>query len=87
MAAVFADNIYKCIFLTENVWISLNISRKFVLEVRINNIPALVQTTKRQAIIRTNDGLSYWRIYAPLGLDERINYKNRIEFDKNVCNY
>ena len=43
MAAVFADNIYKCIFLTENVLISLNISRKFVLEIPINNIPALVQ--------------------------------------------
>ena len=39
----FADNIFKCIFLNENVWISLKISLKFVPEVRINNIPALVQ--------------------------------------------
>ena len=39
----FPDDIVKCIFLTENVWISLNISLKFVPKVRINNIPALVQ--------------------------------------------
>ena len=35
----FADNIFKCIFLNENVWISL----RFVPKVPINNIPALVQ--------------------------------------------
>ena len=35
----FADGIFKCIFLNENAWISL----KFVPNVRINNIPALVQ--------------------------------------------
>ena len=28
--------------------------------------------TRRQAIIWTNDGLVYWRIYAPLGLNELI---------------
>ena len=39
----FADYIFKCIFLNENVWISLKISLKCVPEVRINNIPALVQ--------------------------------------------
>ena len=39
----FADDILECIFLNENVWISLEISLKFVPEVRINNIPALVQ--------------------------------------------
>ena len=39
----FADDIFSCIFLNENIWISLKISRKFVSEVRINNIPALVQ--------------------------------------------
>ena len=39
----FADAIFKCIFLNENAWISLNISMKFVPKVRINNIPALVQ--------------------------------------------
>ena len=35
------DDIIKCIFLNENVWISLKISLKFVFKVPINNIPAL----------------------------------------------
>ena len=39
----FADDIFKCIFLNENAWISLEISVKFVPKVQINNIPALVQ--------------------------------------------
>ena len=38
-----ADDIFKCIFLKENVWISTKISLKFVPEGPINNIPALVQ--------------------------------------------
>ena len=39
----FPDRIFKCTFLNENVWILINIAMKFVPEVRINNIPALVQ--------------------------------------------
>ena len=39
----FVEDIFECIFLNENVWISLNISPKFVPMVRINNFPALVQ--------------------------------------------
>ena len=39
----FPDDIFKCIFLNETVWISIQISLKFVLKVPINNIPALVQ--------------------------------------------
>ena len=39
----FADDIFKCILLNENEWISLRISLKFVPKVRINNIPSLVQ--------------------------------------------
>ena len=35
----FPNNIFKCIFMNENVWISLNISLKFVPKVWINNIP------------------------------------------------
>ena len=38
----FADNIFRCIFLKENVWISVEISLKFVPRGPINNIPALV---------------------------------------------
>ena len=39
----FADNIFKCILLNENVWIALRISLKFVPKVRIINMPSLVQ--------------------------------------------
>ena len=36
-------DILKCIFVDENIWMSLKISRNFVSGVRINNIPALLQ--------------------------------------------
>ena len=39
----FADDIFKCIFLNENAWISIKISLKFVLNGLINNISALIQ--------------------------------------------
>ena len=39
----FADDVFKCIFLNENVWILLKISLKFVPQGPINNIPSLVQ--------------------------------------------
>ena len=39
----FSDDIFKWIFLKENVWISINISLKFVPRGPINNIPTLVQ--------------------------------------------
>ena len=38
----FADDIFKCIFLNGNVWISTDISLKFVPRGPIDNIPALV---------------------------------------------
>ena len=39
----FVDDIFKCIFFNENVWIPTNISLRFVAKGPINNIPALVQ--------------------------------------------
>ena len=39
----FPDDIFEWIFLNENVWISINISLKFVPRCPINNIPTLVQ--------------------------------------------
>ena len=39
----FPDDILKWIFFNENVWISIEISLKFVPKGQINNIPALVQ--------------------------------------------
>ena len=37
----FSDDIFKCIFLNENVWIPIEISLKFVPKGPIDNIPAL----------------------------------------------
>ena len=39
----FADDIFKCIFLNENIWILLKISLKFIPKVLINDTTALVQ--------------------------------------------
>ena len=39
----FPDDIFKWIFLNENVWISIVVSLKFVPKCPINNIPSLVQ--------------------------------------------
>ena len=39
----FADDTFKCIFMNENVGISIEISLEFVPKGPINNIPALVQ--------------------------------------------
>ena len=38
-----AEDIFKCIFLNENVWIPIKTSLKFVPKGPINNIPSLVQ--------------------------------------------
>ena len=43
MAATLSDDIFKCIFWNENIWISVKISLNFVPYGSINNIPALVQ--------------------------------------------
>ena len=39
----FPDNIFKCIFVNQNVLITIKVSLKFVRKGPINNIPALVQ--------------------------------------------
>ena len=61
MAAIFPDDIFKSIFLNENIWISVKSSLKFVSKGPINNIPALdsdkgLAPTRKQTIIWTNDG-------------------------------
>ena len=43
MATILTDDIFKCIFLNENRWISINISLNFIPRGQINRIPALVQ--------------------------------------------
>ena len=39
----YVEEILKCVFLDENIWISINISLKFMSKGPLNNIPALVQ--------------------------------------------
>ena len=39
----FANNIFKCIFLNKNIWITIKISLNSVCKGEINNIPALVE--------------------------------------------
>ena len=43
MAAIFADNIFKCIWFNENNEITIQILLKFVPRSPIDNKPALVQ--------------------------------------------
>ena len=64
----FADDIFKCIFLNQNVWISIEISLKFVPKGPIKNSPALDQIMARH---RPGDKplsesmlVSYWHLYA-----------------------
>ena len=43
MAAIVADNNFKCIFFNENDWVPIWISLKFVPRSPIDNNPVLVQ--------------------------------------------
>ena len=71
----FGDNSFKCMFLNENAWLSIEISLKFVSNVPTNNIPALVQIMASRwpgnrllsepVMVRLPTN-----IYASLGLDE-----------------
>ena len=85
----FPDDIFKSIFLNDNVWISIKISWKFIPKGPIYKIPAMVQII---ACRRPGDKLYlnqwwlvYWRIYASLGLNElkvliwHINHVNRTD--------
>ena len=60
-----ADDMFKCIFLNENVWIPIAISLKFVPKVPINNIPT--------SHYLNQCWLDYRRIYASLGLNDLMN--------------
>ena len=73
----FADDMFKCISLNKNVWISIEISLKFVPKGSVNNNPALFQIL---AWLRPGDkplsepimvsSLTHIYIYASLGLNE-----------------
>ena len=47
MAAIFADNLFKCIFMHEKFYISIQISLKFVPKGPIDNMAVLVQVMTR----------------------------------------
>ena len=69
----FADNIFKCIFLNENVSILIRISLKFVPKGPMNNIPALVREMawcQATSHYLNQCWLDYRCIYASLGLKE-----------------
>ena len=71
----FADDIFKCIFLNENVWISIKVSLKFLPKGPIPNIPPLVQIMAWRRPGNKHGYLNQWwldyrGIYALLGLNE-----------------
>ena len=73
MAAIVADNIFKCIFLNENDRIPIQISPKYSQEsnwqqASIGSGNGLAPNM-RQTIISTNAHPVRWRIYAALGED------------------
>ena len=67
----FADDIFKCIFLNENIWIKSSL--KFVPRGPINNIPALVQ-------------IMAWRQPGdkPLSDDSLLTHINQIMFGREL---
>ena len=75
----FPDDIFKCIFLNENVWISLKISFNFAPMVRINNFSALIQIMawRRRGDKPLSDQwwLIHCSVYASLGLNELNHIK------------
>ena len=71
----FPDDIFKWIFLNENVWIAIKISLKFVPNGLINNIPALVQMMawRQSGDKPLSEAMMVYlltHIYASLGLKE-----------------
>ena len=78
----FADDIFKRIFLNENVWISFKISPKFVPQVQINNIPALVEIMAWRRLgeshYQNQWWLVYWHIYGSFDLND-LRASNKME--------
>ena len=74
----FADDVFKCIFLNENVGIPIIISLKIVPKGTINNIPSLVQIMACRLSAPSHYlnqwWLVYWRIYASRGLNELVHW-------------
>ena len=72
MAAIVADDNFKCIFLNENYKITIRISLKFAPRSPIDNKPALDHVTawcrtSYKPLPEPNADPDHWRIYAALG--------------------
>ena len=69
----FADDIFKCIFLNENIWISLKISLKFLsseLTIFQHWFRQWLGADQATSHYLNRCWLVYWRIYPSLGLNE-----------------
>ena len=67
----FVDDIFKCIFLNDNIWIPITISFKFVPKGQINNIPALVQIMAASHYLNQWWSVN-WCTYTSFGFNELI---------------
>ena len=65
MDVLFADDIFKGIFLNGNILLPIKISLQFIFKDPINNILALLLSH-----CLNQWWLIYWHIYVPLGLNE-----------------
>ena len=86
----FADDIFKYIFLNENVKISINISSKFVPKGQINNIAALVQMIAWQRPVDKplSEPMMFSLLsYASLGLNESNNHSKTKDKKQPMCVY
>ena len=89
----FADNMFKCIFLNENIWISNKISLKNVPWGLIDRYVSTgsdngLVSFRRQGIIWTNADAVYWCIYAEVGGEElKITTGVMMKITLNVSKY
>ena len=79
MDAPFADDIFKCIFLPENVCVLIWIALKFVPKGPIGNMPVWCHSDKRQAITWANLEQDFWYLVA--SLDYKA-FKNIQQFEQ-----
>ena len=80
----FADDMFKFIFVYENCCIFIQICIKVVPKVPINISDDELVLDRRQAIIWTNDGLFYWKIFASLSLDKLRHWQNGGHFAEDI---
>ena len=81
----FPGDIFKCIFLNENVWIPIKTSLKFAPKCPVSNIPSLVKI-KAPSHYLNQWGLDYRRTYASLSLNG-LNHITRVSPPGISLNY